>query len=118
MARNFSTSYNLLAKSIKKQTVSLSQEILNALSEKIAFLMNFCHLFPIFFMSETQVLMTVPNLFGFFSRNHFLEGALLFNGKGFILSGGCTMGEINFDGVGFKKNHGMGGGGRGTIKIL
>ena len=59
-------------------------------------------------MSETQVLMTVPNLFVFISRNYFLEGALLFNGKGFILSGGHGRHQLWW--VGFKKNHGMGGG--------
>ena len=31
-------------------------------------------------MIETQVLMTLSNFLVFFSRNHFLEGASLFNG--------------------------------------
>ena len=59
-------------------------------------------------MSETQVLMTVsdffPNIFGFFSRNNFLEGGFTFHwGGDSFLSGGATP-------WGFKKNLGMGGG--------
>ena len=58
-----------------------SYKILNALSEK----MTFCGISVIFsqycFMSEIQVLMTVPD---FFSRNHFLEGGFTFEWRGFI----------------------------------
>ena len=69
-------------------------------------------------MSETQVLMTFSNLRGFFSRNHFLDGALFFNGGGggeggSFLSGG--EGGISFDGEGFEKNQEMRGGGAAPL---
>ena len=54
--RNFSTSYNLLAKSIDQviqysttKCFTFSYEILNAPCEKITFLWNFCHLFLVLF---------------------------------------------------------------------
>ena len=41
---------------------------------------------------------------GFFSRNHFLEVGLLFNGRGPLLNGGgCPIGGISFDGGVQKK---------------
>ena len=40
----------------------------------------FAIFFQCWFMIETQVLMTLSNFLVFFSRNHFLEGASLFNG--------------------------------------
>ena len=49
------------------------------------------------FMSETQVLTTVPDCSGCFPRNHFLEGGFTFQWGG----GGCFSV--------FKKNHGIGG---------
>ena len=66
----------------------VSSKILNYPSEKIMFLRNFCHLFPVFFMIEIQVLMTVPDFSGVFSKNHFLEGASLFNGGRFVFQFG------------------------------
>ena len=78
-------SYNLLAKSINQvyniisnKLLHFSYKILNAPSEKITFLWNFCHLFPVLFYEWNQVLMTVSNFSGFFSRNHFLEGGFTF----------------------------------------
>ena len=63
-------------------------KILNAPSEKILLLRNFCNLFPVLFYKwNTQVLMTVSDFLGFFSKNHFLEGALFINWRGSILSG-------------------------------
>ena len=56
----------------------VSYKILNYPSEKIMFLWNFCHLFPVFFMIEIQVLMTVPDFSGGFPKNHFLEGGFTF----------------------------------------
>ena len=68
-----------------------------------------CRILAIFFqccfMIETQVLMTVSNFSGIFSRNHFLEGGFTFQwGRGGvpILIGG------------FKENCRMGGGGYPT----
>ena len=58
-------------------------------------------------MIETHVLMTVSDFSGFFSRNHFLEGASFFNEGPFsdaglhfyvVVGGG---GGINFDKGGF-----------------
>ena len=58
-------------------------------------------------MIETHVLMTVSDFSGFFSRNHFLEGASFFNEGCFsdaglhfyvVVGGG---GGINFDKGGF-----------------
>ena len=57
-----------------------SYEILNAPSEKIMFLCNFCHLPSVCFMGETKVLMAASDFFYFFSRNHFLKGASFFIG--------------------------------------
>ena len=51
---------------------------------------HFCGIFATFFqcyfMSETQVLMTVSNFFGFFSRNYFLEGGFTFQWGGIWFS--------------------------------
>ena len=73
-------------------------------------------------MIETQVLMTIPDFFGFFSRNHFLEGGFTFQWKGgcfsvggfiFMCGGeggwGCPMRGIGFDGGFLKKNNRMEG---------
>ena len=43
------------------------------------------------FMIETQVLTTVSNFSGIFSRNHFLEEASLFNGGGLFLRWGASF---------------------------
>ena len=68
-------------------------------------------------MIETQVLMTLSNFLVFFSRNHFLEGASLFNGVvcfsvkrggSFLRGGGCPMLVQTFcGGVGWgvEKSH-------------
>ena len=65
------------------------------------------------FMTETQVLMTVSNFFGCFSRYHFLEGASLFNsiGSSFIFKWGegAPRGH-QVDGGEFQKNYGLVGG--------
>ena len=73
-------------------------------------------------MIETQALMTIPDFFGFFSRNHFLEGGFTFQWKGGCFSvswelhfyvqeggGGCPMRGIGFDEGFLKKNHRMEG---------
>ena len=66
---------------------------------------------------ETQVLMTVSDFSGVFSRDHFLEGGFTFqcfsDESGFIFSegsgwgggggAGCPRGSISFDGGGLKK---------------
>ena len=47
---------------------------------------RFCGIFATFFQSETQVLMTVSDLLGFFSRNYFLEGGFTFQWGGIWFS--------------------------------
>ena len=51
---------------------------------------HFCGIFATFFqcyfMSETQVLMTVSNFGGFFSRNYFLDGGFTFQWGGIWFS--------------------------------
>ena len=55
-------------------------------------------------MSEMQLLMTDSDFFGFFSRNHFLEGAFTFQSEGASFFRVCLWGEevphggISFDG--------------------
>ena len=44
------------------------------------------------FMIETQVLMTVSDFSGIFSRNHFLEGGFTFRWKGVCFSDGIRGG--------------------------
>ena len=94
-----------------------SYNILNAPSEKIMILWNFCHLFQCCFMRETQVLMTVSRFFGFFSRNRFMEGNFTFKGWGgwgFIFKWGrgvALWGGISFDGGRVSKKSCDGGGG-------
>ena len=60
-------------------------------------------------MIETHVLMTVSDFSGFFSRNHFLEGASFFN-EGCFSDAGLHF-YVVVGGGGFEKNHRMGGGG-------
>ena len=83
-SRNFSTSYNLLAKSFNQVVYFLT----NCFTFLIKFCMlkvrksRFCEMFANFFqcrfMNETQVSMTVSNFLGLFSRYHFLEGDFTF----------------------------------------
>ena len=47
---------------------------------------RFCGIFATFFQSETQLLMTVSDLLGFFSRNYFLEGGFTFQWGGIWFS--------------------------------
>ena len=47
---------------------------------------HFCGIFATFFQSETQLLMTVSDLLGFFSRNYFLEGGFTFQWGGIWFS--------------------------------
>ena len=73
------------------------------------------------FMIETQILMTVSDFLGFFSRNHFLEGDFTFQWGGgevgcfsaggfiFTCKRGCPMRGIGFDG-GFLKKRSQDGG--------
>ena len=63
-------------------------KIWNAPSEKVTFLWNLIF-FQCCFMSETQVLMTVSNFRGFFSRNHFLRGGFTFQWGNFIFKWGA-----------------------------
>ena len=68
-------------------------------------------------MTETQVLMTVSNFFGCFSRYHFLEGALLFNsiGSSFIFKWGEGAPRgLEVDGGEFQKKLWIG---RGRLPI-
>ena len=78
---------------------------------------RFCEIYAIFFqcyfMSEIQVLMTVSDFFGFFSRNYFLEGGFTFQWGGISFSvewgfifkrRGAGLGELALVGGGiFKK---------------
>ena len=64
------------------------------------------------FIIEMQVLMTVSDCSGIFSRNHFLETGFTFQWEGgggfvsqmgwlhFLKGGGAPWGSINFDGGG------------------
>ena len=111
-SRNFSTSYNLLAKLINKVIYFLT----NCFTFLMKFWMlqvrksNFCGISAIFFwcgfMSEIQVLMTASN-FGLFFFLGIISwnGALLFNGRDFIFKwedGGYQLWIMG-------KNHGIGG---------
>ena len=72
----------------------------------------FCGISAIFFqycfMNETQVLIAVSNLFGFFSRNYSLEGGFTFQWG----EGGFTFQQGE---GGFTFQWGGGGGGGGVI---
>ena len=57
----------------------------------------FAIFFQCWFMIETQVFMTLSNFLVFFSRNHFLEGASLFNG---VVCFSVKRGESFLRGVG------------------
>ena len=112
-SRNFSTSYNLLAKLINKVIYFLT----NCFTFLMKFWMlqvrksHFCGISAIcYFMIETQVLMTVSRFFCFFLGIISWNGALLFNGGGFTFKWGrCPMGRVNFDGGFSKKTMGWGG---------
>ena len=83
-SRNFSTSYNLLAKSIKQYNIfnKLFKSRFRVIS---AIFLQSC------FMSETQVLMAVSNFFCFcFLGIISWKEALLFNVRASFLSGGGT----------------------------
>ena len=80
---------------------------------------RFCGIFATFFQSETQVLMTVSDLLGFFSRNYFLEGGFTFQWGGIWFSvewglnfkrRGAPLGALALmEGEIFKKHHRMEG---------
>ena len=103
-----------------------SYKILDAPSDKIAFLWNFCYLFSYAVLWVKQVLMTVSDFSGFFSRIHILErgftfqwGGGCFSEWGFILKWGVPHGVgIGFDegGGGSKKIIGWGRGGHTPTK--
>ena len=57
----------------------------------------FATFFQRYFMSETQVLMTVSDFFGFFSRNYFVEGDFTFQWGGIWFS---VEWGLNFKGRG------------------
>ena len=55
-----------------------SYKSLNAPSENIMFLWNFCHLFPVLFYDWNKSITDSFWFFRGFSRNHFLEGSFTF----------------------------------------
>ena len=55
-----------------------SYKSLNAPSENIMFLWNFCHLFPVLFYDWNKSITDSFWFFRGFSRNHFLEGCFTF----------------------------------------
>ena len=95
-----------------------SYKLLSPPSEKkTTFLWGFCRVFVIFFqycfMSETQLLMTESDFFGFFSRNHFLEGAFTFQ-----LEGGFIFKSVFVGRGGAPWEHQLWWGGVGVKKIM
>ena len=80
----------------------------------------FAIFFQCWFMIETQVLMTLSNFLVFFSRNHFLEGASLFNG---VVCFSVKRGGVIFKGGGGGPHVSAnvlwgGGGGGGSKKVI
>ena len=69
--------------------LSCSRRLFNPLTRKSRFCVIFAVFFQCRFMSETQVLMKVSDLFLVFSRNHFLEGGSIFQweGRGKVMGG-------------------------------
>ena len=76
----------------------LSYKSLNVRSEKIMFLWNFCHLFPVLFYDWNTSINDSLWFFRVFSTNYFLEAGFIFQ-CGIIV---FQMGEL-------KKNQRMGG---------
>ena len=78
----------------------------------------FAFFFQCCFMIETQVLMTVSDFLGFFSRNHFVERGFTFQWEDLFfrrvasflsVCGRCHMGAlVLMEGGGFKTNCRMG----------
>ena len=85
-----------------------SYKSLNAPGEKIMFLWNFCHLFPVLVYDWNTTINNSSQFFRVFSRNPILQRGFIYQwGEGYFsdggssfLSGGCPMGSIGFDGGG------------------
>ena len=77
-------------------------------------------------MSETQVIMAVSDLSGFFSRNHFQEGSFTFQWGGFVFQFRVLHFSARVGGMGvsvlmegFRKNCRMGGeGGHSHVSTM
>ena len=61
-----------------------SCKILIAPSDKITFLWNFCHLFPVLFYDWSTIINDSFQFFEFFFRNHFLGGGFPFQWGWFV----------------------------------
>ena len=117
-SRNFSTSYNLLAKSINQ---AIQHFLTNCFTFLTKFLMfqvrksrysGISLLFPVLFYEWNTSINVSFWFWGVFLLGIISwKGALLFNGRGFIFKWGrhpfCPPGASALMGRGFQKNHGM-----------